>query len=191
MTRTVALALALLLIEGSGVLRAAARAQSSSPPRAFIMVFDEERLSPGALRRAQTLAVNLFTRIFQPGDVGGVVVNGELAGSRLQSDRNVLTDAVRRAQAKPAALSRAGDLLQWPSLSEAEALRVVDDRLAASTVLRRACQEEPRECATPVAETSVDTRIRQKLSGRDASDSSAVLPRCSGTCRASTARRPC
>src|SRR5438128_63958 len=115
MTRTVALALALLLIEGSGVLRAAAqRAQPSRPPRAFIMVFDEERLSPGALRRAQTLAVNLFTRIFQPGDVGGVVVNGELAGSRLQSDRNVLTDAVRRAQAKPAALSRAGDLLQWP-----------------------------------------------------------------------------
>src|SRR5438477_803177 len=163
MARMAALAMALLVLEASGAPRAAAQStQASRYPRTFIIVFDEERLSPAALRRAQAVAVNLFTRVFQPGDAGGVVVNGELAGSRLQSDRIVLTDAVRRARAKPSALSRAGDLLQWPSLSEAEALRVVDDRLAASTVLRRACQEEPRECATPVAETSVDTRIRQK-----------------------------
>src|SRR5438874_8401636 len=122
MARMAALAMALLVLEASGAPRAAAQStQASRYPRAFIIVFDEERLSPAALRRAQAVAVNLFTRVVQPGDTGGVVVNGELAGSRLQSDRIVLTDALR-ARAKPSALSRAGDLLQWPSLSEAEAL---------------------------------------------------------------------
>jgi hypothetical protein len=80
----------------------AAAAQGSS--RVLVLVFDDQ-LSSGALRRLQAAAVTLFTDQFQPGDLGGVVVDGQLVSSRLLSDRSDLLKAVERAHPRIATAS--------------------------------------------------------------------------------------
>ncbi len=83
---------------------AVANAQLS--PRVFVVVFDDEHLSPGGLKRLQAAAA-LFANQFQPGDLGGVVVDGRLVGDRLLSNRDDLTKAITRAHPR---LASAADL---------------------------------------------------------------------------------
>jgi tetratricopeptide (TPR) repeat protein len=78
---------------------------AQAPARVFVVVFDEEHLSSGSLKRLQAAATDLFTREFRPGDLGGVVVDGQLAGNRLLSDRDELLRAVGRAHPRVATAS--------------------------------------------------------------------------------------
>ena len=80
---------------------------AQAPSRVFVVVFDDQQLSSGALKRLQAAAVTLFTNAFQPGDLGGVVVDGQLVSNRLLSERAELLKAVERAHPR---LATASDL---------------------------------------------------------------------------------
>jgi hypothetical protein len=84
---------------------AIASAQGSS--RVFVVVFDDQHLSSGGLKRLQSAATNLFKSELQPGDLAGVVVDGRLVGDRLLSDPDDLLKAVDRAHPR---LATAADL---------------------------------------------------------------------------------
>jgi len=104
----------LYLVGGGTAARSASEASSvaeNAAPRAgprqrvFVVVFDDASLSAGGLRRLQAAASVLFTNEFHPGDLGGVVVDGNLIGSRLLSDRDELLRAVARAHPRIATAS--------------------------------------------------------------------------------------
>jgi TolA-binding protein len=84
---------------------AIASPQGSS--RVFVVVFDDQYLSSGGLKRLQSAATNLFKSELQPGDLAGVVVDGRLVGDRLLSDPGDLLKAVERAHPR---LATAADL---------------------------------------------------------------------------------
>jgi hypothetical protein len=75
------------------------------PPRVFVVVFDEQHLSSGGLKRLQAAAVSLFSTEFHPEDLGGVVVDGQLVGGRLISDRAELLKGIERAHPRLATTS--------------------------------------------------------------------------------------
>src|SRR4051794_8061948 len=82
---------------------------AQAPGRVFVVVFDDQHLSSGGLNRLQAAASSLFTTEFQPGDLGGVVIDGRLVGDRLLSDPDELLKAVKRAHPR---LATASDLEQ-------------------------------------------------------------------------------
>lgn len=128
----------------------AAPASSVAPhPRVFIAVFDDEHLTPGGFKRVQAAARSLFARAFQAGDIGGVVLRGEMANKRLTSDRDELLAAIGRATPSGNAGSRLVDERDWPRISEAEAVRihVNKDDVALQAVFNRACTDDPTACA--------------------------------------------
>ena len=86
---------------------ALANAAAQSPSRVFVVVFDEQHLSSGGLKRLQAAAVALFSTEFRPGDLGGVVVDGRLVSDRLLSDRGELLQGIERAHPR---LATASDL---------------------------------------------------------------------------------
>ena len=73
----------------------------------FVVVFDDQHLSSGGLKRLQSAATNLFKSELQPNDLAGVVVDGRLVGDRLLSDPDDLLKAVDRAHPR---LATAADL---------------------------------------------------------------------------------
>ena len=104
---------------------------AQAPSRVFVVVFDDQHLSAAGLKRLQTAATNLFSNELQPGDLGGVVVDGHLVGDRLYSDRGELQLAVGRAHPRLAAASdlaassaAPGGIEQSARLAEIEALDV-------------------------------------------------------------------
>ena len=70
---------------------------AQTPSRVFVVVFDDQHLSAGGLKRLQTAATDLFTKALQPSDLAGVLVDGRLVGDRLLSNRDDLLKAVARA----------------------------------------------------------------------------------------------
>jgi tetratricopeptide (TPR) repeat protein len=80
---------------------------AQTPSRVFVVVFDDQHLSAGGLKRLQTAATSLFINELRPGDLGGVVVDGRLVGDRFYSDRVDLQQAVGRAHPR---LATASDL---------------------------------------------------------------------------------
>ena len=126
-------------------------ARAPAPPRTprfFIVVFDDDHLSPGGFKRVQAAALTLFQKQFQKGDVGGVLVGGKMANNRLTSDREELLKAVRDAKPSGRARSQMFDERQWPRMSAAEAMRIHnnDDKIVLEEVYDRACQDEPDQC---------------------------------------------
>jgi VWFA-related protein len=123
---------------------------SSLPPRVFIVVFDTKHLSPGGFTRVQAAAATLFKKEFQAGDIGGVVVNGEMASKRLTSDREELVRAVDAAKPSGSVASKVFDLREWPSMNEAEAFQIAQKGMSNNEifneVMRRACQDDPDAC---------------------------------------------
>src|SRR5579872_1828225 len=71
---------------------------AATPPRVFILIFDTDHLTVGGFKRAQAAGATLFAQEFQPGDIGGVVANGQMANKRLTSSREELEAAVRDAK---------------------------------------------------------------------------------------------
>jgi len=126
----------------------AASPAPSHTPRFFIVVFDDDHLSPGGFKRVQAAALTLFQKQFQKGDVGGVLVGGKMANNRLTTDREELLKAVRDAKPSGKARSLMFDERQWPRMSAVEAIRIHsdDDKTVFEEVYDRACQDEPDQC---------------------------------------------
>ena len=110
---------------------ALAVAGAQSPSRVFVIVFDEQHLSSGGLKRLQAAAVSLFTTEFHAGDLGGVVVDGQLVGGRLLSERADLLKQVERAHPRVATASdlessaaAPGGVKQSDRLAEIDTLEV-------------------------------------------------------------------
>jgi VWFA-related protein len=119
-------------------------------PRIFVVVFDNEHLTPGGFRRVQAAALGLFTRHFQAGDIGGVLAGGRIVNNRLTSDREELIAAVKDAKPDSRSNGRVFGLREWPSMNDAEAFQISrkglrnDDEL--TEVVRRACADDPDAC---------------------------------------------
>jgi VWFA-related protein len=121
----------------------------SDAPRIFVVIFDDGHLSPGGFKRAQQAASELFDNHLRATDLAGVVVNGEIANDRLTSDRSELLAAVRDAKPRFISGSQLAEERQWPRVSVVEAVRIVmnADTLVLDDVVRRACTEDPDQCA--------------------------------------------
>jgi VWFA-related protein len=151
----------------------------SSRARVFLAIFDDAHLSAQNFRNAQTAAIALFTQQFRPGDIGGVVIGGEVANRRLTSDRTELAAAVKRASSNPKSDSRAFDFIEWPRMNEAEVFRVMaEDRSVIDGLVRRACGDEPERCRPPLSPADAEHDVRSKanrLSGELRSESGRTL----------------
>lgn len=125
----------------------------SGRPRVFVWVFDDEHLLPGSFRRAQSAleAILADPQHFATGDVGGIVLNGTLAGGGLTTSREELVARLRAGKSKVDARSRHFDIQSWPRLAgEDEAARIDGgDRLALAEAVKRAMVEEPGRCREP------------------------------------------
>jgi VWFA-related protein len=131
-------------------------------PRIFIAFFDGEHLTPNGFKRVQAAALELFSKHFKDGDIGGVVVGGAMVNNRLTTVREELVKAVR--DAKPAAKSNARlfDERTWPRLTEPEAVRIIlySDQSTLQAAVQRACAEDPDACAKMTID--VPSLIREK-----------------------------
>lgn len=123
------------------------RLPAADPPRAIVVVFDDEHLTANGFRRSQAAAEALFSQQFQPRDIGGVIVAGRMANDRLTSDREELLRAVRQAKPRGSAGSTQLELQRWPRMNEAELFAVARGvRDVLDEVVRRACYDDPPQC---------------------------------------------
>jgi VWFA-related protein len=145
-------------------------------PRLFIVVFDDDHLSPGGFKRVQAAALSLFEKQFQKGDVGGVVANGKMANNRLTSDREELLKAVRAAKPSGRTLFRLAEERDWPRMSLAEAvrIRVDNDQQLLRAVAIRACNDEPDACQRDDA-TSTVLEKSARMAAEAATQTNATL----------------
>jgi VWFA-related protein len=120
-------------------------------PRVFIWVFDDEHLQPGSFKRAQAALERFISGHLETGDVGGIVLNGAMAGGELTTSREALLGRLRSARPRSDTGTRRFDLQSWPRLGgEDEAVRIDGgDRLAAAEAIRRARAEAPDQCREP------------------------------------------
>jgi len=118
---------------------------ASAPRRVFVLFFDEPHLEQGAFKRLRTAAEDFITGQFQPGDVGGVLIGGKMAGNRLTSNREELVQAVKSAKLAADATRRRRDLQDWPRMSDVEAIRIAiaSDGAVLQQVVDRATREAP------------------------------------------------
>ena len=123
-------------------------ATPANAPRIFIVVFDDSHMTQSGFKRSQEVAADLFDNHLDGSDLGGVVVNGQLMNDRLTSDRSELLRAVRDARPSFVKTSRRAEELQWPRLSEVEAIRIAvnGDTLTLDDAVRRACEEDAEQC---------------------------------------------
>jgi VWFA-related protein len=119
-------------------------------PRVFVAVFDGDHLTPGGFKRVQAAAAALFQKEFQSGDIGGVVVNGEMVNKRLTTSREELIAAVNSTKPGSKSTSKVFDLREWPGMNDAEAFEISKKGLRNDEVLdqvvRRACADDPDAC---------------------------------------------
>ncbi|HEY2907357.1 MAG TPA: VWA domain-containing protein [Vicinamibacterales bacterium] len=158
---------------------AAPGTEPRSRARVFLAVFDDAHLSAENFRNAQTAATELFTKQFRTGDVGGVVVGGQVANRRLTSNATELAAAVKGATSSPKSDSRAFDFIEWPRMNEAEVFRVMaEDRSVIDGLVTRACADEPERCRPPLSPADAEHDVRSKasrLSGDLRSESERTL----------------
>lgn len=133
------------------------------PPRVFVFVFDMTHLSANGFTRSRTALRSFLEDGMRPGDLAGLVVDGVMAGNRIESDKDAV---LKHLDAMPAPnLSRFNERRLWPRiLSEEEAVAIArgDSRILDNAVTR-ACQERPGDCAREgrqVVEREVDGKSR-------------------------------
>ncbi|MEX2271134.1 MAG: VWA domain-containing protein [Vicinamibacterales bacterium] len=135
--------------------------------RVFVMMFDSGHLGAEGLMRVKKGAESFIMEHIGPGDVSGVLVNGELHQSRLTTDKGALLSGVRAA--KPLIDTRESLLApfrEFPRIpSEHDAMRVADGARELTNRLGvKACQDSPWEpdCNMPGAIQYVENKIQVK-----------------------------
>ena len=128
--------------------------------RVFVVVFDDQHLTPSGFKRTQAAAQTLFSQQFRNGDVGGVVTRGQMAANRLTADREELLKAVKDAKPPTSKVNRQFDERQWPRLNEIEAVRIAfnNDRTVLEEAIRRACADDPDLCRRIDPEPSIRSK---------------------------------
>ena len=149
------------------------------PPRVFVFVIDMAHLSAAGFDRSRNAIRSFLADGLRPVDLAGVVVNGEMLGNRIQSDKQELLKFVDGLSLPN--LSRFNDMRQWPRiLSEQEASLIVSNNAQARDLaVRRACAERPEDCrkSTDMVEAEIENKSRLIVdeSARDAHTALTVL----------------
>jgi len=114
--------------------------QPTAPPRVFVLFFDQDHMDANGFKRLKDAAEKFLTTEFQPGDVGGVLLGATMIGNKLSTDREVLLQAVRGARYTASQSARKLDEMDWPRISEPEAIRIAlsNDSEVLAQVVRRA-----------------------------------------------------
>ena len=133
--------------------------------RVFIMLFDEEHLANESLHRVKKGAEDFIRDQVRPGDLAGVVVNGEMFKGRLSSDKNELTLGVRAV--KPAFDNRQALLAgfrDFPRIpGEIDAARIADGaRQLVEELGIRACIDDPVLCQAAGGLQPVENLLERK-----------------------------
>jgi len=136
-------------------------APTVQPPAVWLFVFDTLHLSPGGLTRSRDAVLKFLTDRFHDGDIGGVVIDGQMANNRLTSVRAELVKAVDDLKPRSDVRAREVEMRAWPRLQdefEAWRIGVQNDKQALEQAIIRACSEDPDACkAAPP-----DMQITQK-----------------------------
>ncbi|MDQ3068369.1 MAG: VWA domain-containing protein [Acidobacteriota bacterium] len=136
--------------------------------RLFVLAFDEGHLGPESIARAKQGAEAFVMKHIGPGDVGAVLVNGELHLSKLTTDKGALLSGIRAV--KPGFTNRQALLApfrEFPRINtETDAAQIA---MGSRELLRRmaadACREDPPACAELGAmggENQVQNMLQQK-----------------------------
>ena len=127
---------------------AANQPPAARPPDLFVVVFDDAHMTVNGFKKTQSAALNMFTKQFRAGDFGGVVANGRIVNNRITSDRDELIKAVKGAQPNRSKSARVFDEIQWPRLTETEAVLIAvnGQRDALADAVHRACLDDPSMC---------------------------------------------
>jgi len=130
--------------------------------RVFVFVLDMWHLSAGGFTRSRDAVEGFLKDQLQSGDLIGVVVNGQMLGNRIGSDREALLKAL--ADVKNPNLSRYNDMRTFPRIiDDEEAARIAkNEPRVLDNAVARACREQPGECR--VADEMVRQQIEQKAS---------------------------
>jgi VWFA-related protein len=131
------------------------------PPRVFVFIFDMAHLSAAGLDRTRTAIRSFLTDGMRPADFAGLVVNGQMLGKRIVSDKSVLLGLLDGIG--PPNLTRFNDMRAWPRLlSEEEAVRIASgDEKVRDQALQRACTERAGDCDGP-ARYGVEVELESK-----------------------------
>jgi VWFA-related protein len=153
-----------LLTEGSAKLQDPEQAQYNAH-RVFVMVFDEGHLANDSLMRVKVGAEKFVREMFHEGDAGGVFLGGGMYRGRLTVDKGELLNGIRAVQ--PGFENRQALLapfVEWPRIdSEISASRIADGAREVTDELgRKACQEDPVQCASEGGLGNVENLIQQK-----------------------------
>ena len=121
---------------------------ASARQRVFVALFDTDHLTNAGFKRVQAAAIDLFSKEFKAGDVGGIVMDRHVYKDRLTTDREELLAGVRSARPGHRAASRKFDETMWPRLSTVEAVRIVFYKEAEvkAAAVQRACADDPVQC---------------------------------------------
>jgi VWFA-related protein len=139
-----------------------AATQPPRAPRVFVAFLDTDHLSNGGFKRVQAAALDLFSKEFKAGDVGGVLFDRHLYKDRLTVDREELLAGVKSARPNSHTSSRKFDETVWPRLSAVEAVEIVlrrDDHVRAMAI-ERACLDDP--CDSPVKRQMAELGVASK-----------------------------
>ena len=150
----------------------------SLPPRVFIFVFDMAHLSAGGFDRCRNAIRSFLADGLHPNDLAGLVVNGNMLGNRIQTDKHELLKLLDGLG--PPNLSRYNEMRQWPRiLSEEEALLIArNNEQAREQALQRACAERPEDCLGVGGRPAVEALIDGKsslIAGESARDAQTAL----------------
>jgi len=150
--------------EGSAKLQDPEQAQYNAH-RVFVMLFDEGHLANDSLMRVKIGAEKFVREMFHEGDAGGVFLAGGMYRGRLTVDKGELLNGIRAVQ--PGFENRQALLtpfVEWPRIdSEISAARIADGAREVTDELgRKACQEDPVQCASEGGLGNVENLIQQK-----------------------------
>jgi VWFA-related protein len=148
-----------------------------APPRVFVFVFDISHLSAAGFERSRTAIRTFLTDGLRPEDFAGLVVNGNMLGNRIVSDKGALLSLLDGMG--PPNLTRFSEMRQWPRLlSEEEAFLIArGNEGALKTALTRACNERSGAC-DGFGGTAVETDLSNKaalVAGESARDAQTTL----------------
>jgi len=147
------------------------------PPRVFVFVFDMAHLSAAGFERSRTAIRTFLGDGLRAEDFAGLVVNGNMLGNRIVSDKAALLALLDGMG--PPNLTRFTEMRQWPRiLTEEEALLISRNiESARKAALTRACNERPGEC-DGLGGAAVEGEIENKsvlLSSESARDAQTTL----------------
>jgi VWFA-related protein len=135
--------------------------------RLFVMMFDSGHLGAEGMMRIKKGAETFIMQHIGPGDVAGVLVNGDLHQSKLTTDKGALLSGVRAA--KPLVETRESLLAkfrEFPRIpSEHDAMRIADgSREVTARLGQQACIDSPWEpvCSMPGGVQFVENEIQKK-----------------------------